>query len=183
MKDLLHLKEAIYEMGLFFNQQPTDDRITAYARALANYTPQQVIFAFKQVINSGSAFFPSLAEILKHLRPPEERKEDLAPVIVSEMLAALRSHSQYDEKRMQESVSENARLSFLALGNTMDIRLSENIETTKAQLERLVKGVLAGRISNAKVEALEKIGINAKTISISDQKAPMRSLDFSGFES
>lgn len=158
-KDFLLVKAAIYEMGLLFNQTPGDERITAYAKALSGYEPRQIIFAFQNVINSGSAFFPSLAEILKHLRPAQEKKEDVAPVIVTEMLQAIRSYGQFDEPRMLEAVSENARLAFQALGNTMDIRLSENIETTKAQLERLVKGVLAAKENHHKASELERVGI------------------------
>lgn len=178
---LLGIKATIYEMGLRFNQQPSPEKINAYAQDLMEYEPHQITFAFRQVINSGSSFFPSLAEILKHLRPPETRKEDLAPVIVNEMLQAIRYYGQYDEERMKASVSENARLAFDALGNTMDIRLSENIETTKAQLERLVKGVLANKDASYKTEQLAQIGIgSAKVISLPN-KTTMKGLDYSNF--
>lgn len=159
MSDLLPLKEAIYEMGLYFNQAPGDDRITAYAKALSNHTPQQVIFAFKQVINSGSAFFPSLAEILKHLRPPEEKREDLAPSIAAEIIQLLRLYGKYDEDRMRQAASQDARLVFLQLGDTSDIRNSENFETMRAQLERLARSVLSRKDAIKKAEELQKIGI------------------------
>lgn len=178
----LAIKSAIYQMGLRFNQEPSREKIEAYANDLIGFTPEQIIFAFRQVINSGSAFFPSLAEILKHLRPPEEKKEDLAPVIVNEMLQAIRNFSQYDEVRMLESVSENARLAFLALGSTMDIRLSENLETSKAQLRDLIKGVIASKENAAKSENLARIGIMpSNVIPISDKNNQMRGLSFSEF--
>lgn len=172
MSDLLPLKEAIYEVGLLFNQAPSDDKITAYARALQRYTPQQVTYAFNQVILSGSAFFPSLAEILKHLRPAEERKEDLAPVIVAEMIKLIRAYGKYDESRMMMAASPHAKLAFKALGDTSDIRNSENFETTKAQIERLVKGILASKETTTKSEQLERIGISMPKI---------QRLDFTGF--
>jgi hypothetical protein len=178
---LLALKAAIYEMGLRFNQGPSQEKINAYANDLMEYTPEQIIYAFRQVINSGSAFFPSLAEILKHLRPPEQKKEDRAPVIVAEMLKALRDFSQYDEDRMLAAISPAARAAFKALGSTWDIRMSENIETTRAQLERLVKGVISAEDAGVKIEQLQRIGINAKVIQIGT-RPPMKGLDFSGFD-
>jgi hypothetical protein len=171
---LLAIKANIYEMGLRFNQQPTPERINAYAQDLLDYTPEQVTYAFRQVINSGSAFFPSLAEILKHLRPPEERKEDIAPVVVAEMIQLIRAYGKYDESRMMMAASHHAKLAFKALGDTSDIRNSENFETTKAQLERLVKGVLAAKDNKSTMDRLERIGI-------SGPKPDMQKLDFSGF--
>lgn len=176
----LLLKAAIYEVGLLFNQQPSDERITAYARALQNYTPGQVTFAFNQIILSGSAFFPSLAEILKFLRPQTEKKEDLAPVIVAEMIRAIRAYGKWDEARMLTTVSEDARQVFQALGNTTDIRNSDNIEITKAQLERLAKGVFAAR-ENAKINTgLEKVGINGNVLHL--KTSGMRGLSFNEFQ-
>lgn len=169
--NFMQLKAAIFEMGLLFNQQPSDERINAYAKALQNYTPKQIIYAFKQVINSGSAFFPSLAEILKHLRVDEDRKEDRAPLIVKEIIQAIRSFNQYNEKEMLESVSEDARLVFLAIGNTGDIRNSENFETMQAQLERLVKGVISSKETSIKKEKINQVStinrINAMTTDFS----------------
>ena len=172
---LLERKSAVFQMGLLFNQQPSDEKITAYANALINYRPEQIIYAFNQIILSGSAFFPSLAEILKHLRPESEKKEDRAPIIVAEMLQLIRSFGQYDEARMFESASEDAKLAFKHLGPTQDIRLSENIETTKAQLERLVKGVLAQKEHSGKILQLHKIGITT------ERKKEMQIVDYSEF--
>lgn len=174
MKDLLPIKEAVYEMSLYFNQPPGDERITAYAKALANYSPKQIIFAFKQVVNSGTAFFPSLAEILKHLKPEEDKKEDRAPIIVKEIISLIRSFHPMLEDRMLEAASPDARLVFLAIGNTADLRNSENFETMSAQVERLVKGVLAAKTNNIKNERLEKIGIVLKPVEF-------RTMDYSGY--
>lgn len=166
-------KAAIYEMGLLFNQAPSDDKIKAYAKALTNYSPKQITFAFNQVILSGSAFFPSLAEILKHLRPDLDKKEDRAPVIVKEILQFIRSWHPDLERENMDKLSEYARLVFLSIGNTADLRNSENFETMSAQVERLVKGVLAAKTNNIKSERLERIGI----ISSNDFKT----IDYSGF--
>jgi len=175
-KELLERKSAVYQMGLLFNQAPSDDKITAYANALMNYSPKQIIFAFNQVILSGTAFFPSLAEILKHLRPNTEVKEDRAPIIVKEIIQAIRSWNKDLEAQMLESVSEDARLCFLAIGNTSDLRNSENFETMSAQVERLVKGVLAAKTNNIKNEKLERIGIKQE-----GKLLHMRTQDFSNF--
>jgi hypothetical protein len=175
MTDLLPIKEAVYEMSLFFNQQPNDERITAYAKALSNYTPKQIIYAFKQVIGSGSAFFPSLAEILKHLRPDVEKKEDRAPIIVKEILAYIQAWHPDLERENIFRLSEDAQLAFLAIGNTANIRNSENYETMSAQVERLVKGVLAGKFNNIKNERLERIGINT------GRRLEFQTADFSGY--
>lgn len=179
-KEFLLRKSAVYQMGLLFNQAPSDEKITAYANALMRFEPKQIIFAFNQVINSGTAFFPSLAEVLKHLRPTNESNQDKAPQIAQEVLNALRAYSQYDEVKMLENVSEDARMVFLAIGYTGDIRTSENYETTKAQIERLAKGVLASKEASVKNEKLEKIGIN--TGRVLEMKRPeMKTMDFSGY--
>lgn len=175
MNNLLPIKEAVYEMSLFFNQQPSDERITAYAKALSNYSPKQIIFAFKEVINSGAPFFPSLAEILKHLRLDQEKKEDLAPVIVKEIIGLIRSFGKYNENEMLEAASPDARLVFLAIGNTDDIRNSENFETMQAQLERLTKGILASKINESKSVKLESIGINTV------RALNFQTMDYSGY--
>lgn len=172
---LVAIKAAIYEMGLLFNQAPSDDKIKAYASALINYEPGQIKFAFREVINSGSAFFPSLAEILKHLRPDTEKKEDRAPLIVKEIIQAIRSWNKDLEEQMLESVSEDARLVFLAIGNTADLRNSENFETMSAQVERLVKGVLAAKTNEIKNTNLERLGINTGKV------LEFRTMDYSGF--
>jgi hypothetical protein len=174
---LVLTRAAIYEVGLLFNQSPSEDKIKAYSKALANYTPKQITFAFNQVILSGSAFFPSLAEILKHLKPTEETKEDRAPIIVKEILGLIRDFHPFNELAMIEAASEDARLTILAMGGTSDIRNapSENIGTTQAQLERLVKGVLAAKTNNIKNERLEKLGISTGKV------LEFRTMDYSGF--
>jgi hypothetical protein len=172
---LLAVKHAIYEMGLKFNQEPSDAKITAYAKDLMDYTPEQITFAFRQVIRSGSDFFPSLAKILSYLTPDEEKKEDRAPIIVKEIIQAIRSFHPMLENKMLESVSEDARMVFLAIGNTADLRNSENFETMSAQVERLVKGVLAAKTNSVKNERLERIGINTGKV------LEFKTMDYSGF--
>lgn len=180
MIDLLKVKEAIYEVGLLFNQQPSDEKITAYARALQNYEPKQIVFAFNQVILSGSAFFPSLAEVLKHLRPSVESVADRAPQVAVEILNAIRTFGPHAESEMIEKVSEDARLTLLAIGYTGDIRNSENYETTKAQIERLARGVIASKEASIKNEKLSKIGIDTKNV-LNLKRPGMKSVDLSGF--
>lgn len=166
-------KAAIYEMGLLFNQAPSDDKIKAYAKALTNYSPKQITFAFNQVILSGSAFFPSLAEILKHLRPDLDKKEDRAPIIVKEIIQFIRSCHPDLEREKMDKLSPDARLVFLSIGNTADLRNSENFETMSAQVERLVKGVLAAKTNNIKSERLERLGIISNT--------DFKTIDYSGY--
>lgn len=175
---LLAIKAAIYDMGLKFNQEPSDAKITAYAKELMEYTPEQINFAFRQVIKSGSAFFPSLAEVLKHLSPASEPLQDKAPQIATEMLQALRWYGPHDEVRMLESVSPEAKLVFERLGYTGDIRNSENIDTVRAQLERLARSVLSSKVAQDKNEKLESIGIKtAKVLHLN--KPGMQTLSYS----
>lgn len=156
---LIEIKAAVYEMGLLFNQMPNDEKISAYAKALINYEPRQIVFAFNQVIKSGTAFFPSLAEILKHLSPAKEIAQDKAPQVAAEMIQALRWYGPHDEVRMLDSVSKEARLTFQRLGNTADIRNSENTDTVRAQIERLARSVINSNAAQEKNDQLQKIGI------------------------
>lgn len=174
---LLAIKSAIYQMGLRFNQEPSKEKIEAYAKDLMAYPPEQIIFAFRQVINSGSAFFPSLAEVLKHLRPASEAHVDKAPQIAAEMLRAIRTYGPHEEDKMIDSVSEDARLTFLRLGYTGDIRNSENTDTVRAQLERLARSVIATKEVQNKNKQLEALGINVLPM----KKPEMQSISFSDF--
>ena len=168
------VKAAIFEMGLLFNQSPSDEKIKAYAKALENYSPTQITYAFKQVILSGSAFFPSLAEILKHLRPDMQKKEDLSPLIAKEIIQFLRTHHFDLEQDYLHTLSPDAREVFLAIGNSSDLRNSENFEVMNAQLERFIKGFLAVKGNHQKNDRLVQIGALKNN-------AGLRSLDFSSF--
>lgn len=174
------IQAAIFEVGLLFGkqQQPGEQMINAYAKALINYTPKQITFAFNQVILSGSAFFPSLAEILKHLRPVTEKKEDLAPIITNEIIQFVRLHHFDCESKYFHTLSEYAQASLVANGGTKSIRDSDNFETMKAQLERLVKGVLSSRDANRKNARLEDIGISTENV-LSLKKPEMKPLNYS----
>lgn len=174
---LLERKSAVFQMGLLFNQQPSDERITAYANALMSYEPNQIIYAFNKVINSGTGFFPSLAEILKHLRPTEEIATDKAPQVAAEMLQALRWYGPHDEAKMLNNVSPEARITFQRLGHTGDIRNSENIDTIRAQLERLARSVLSSREADRKNNELQNIGIVLQL-----KKPDLQKIDFGSIQ-
>lgn len=161
-KKKLAIKSSIYQMGLRFNQEPTKERIEAYASDLMAYEPDQIVFAFRQVIKSGSAFFPSLAEILKHLRPQEVNNTDKAPQIAMEIINALRAHGPHDEEKMLLNVSSEAREVLERYGYTGDLRNSDNYETTKAQLERFARGVLQSSKASEHNLRLENIGIKTQ---------------------
>lgn len=156
---LIEIKAAVYEMGLLFNQMPNDEKISAYAKALYNYEPRQIVYAFNQVIKSGSAFFPSLAEILKHLTPINTNSIDRAPQIAQEMIQMVRWYGKHDEATMLEKSSPEARVVFEKWGNTDSIRLAENTETIRAQLERLARSVLQSSAIEEKNEQLKQLGI------------------------
>lgn len=161
MKDILPLKEAIYEMGLYFNQQPGDDRITAYAKALSNYTPQQIVYAFKQVINSGSAFFPSLAEILKHLRPAEDSTEDKAAIVTEEIIRYAQAYGYMQIEKAFYAISEDARIAAGSPSFLLEVCNTpfDDLTTLKAQIRRQAKAAFERTVNTAKNEKLQAIGI------------------------
>lgn len=176
------ITEALAKYRALFNKSPSDSDLDLYADLLVDrFEYRQVTWALTQFIKKGSAFFPSCGEIFAILKPREPSKEDLAPIIVSEMIQALRNYGQYDEARMLESVSEDCKLCFLALGSTQDVRMSENYETTKAQLERLVKGVLASKDAARINSHLQRIGVDTSNVIKLSDKLPMKSLSFDSF--
>lgn len=183
LDEAIHL--AMVAMLIKFNnrlnksQMEPESKLSDWADFLAfekHFTVSQVAFALTELTKKNTTFMPSAYEIADVLAPKETKIQDLAPVIVTEMLSLLRSYSQYSEKDMIEKASENAKLAFYALGSTQDIRLSENIETTKAQLERLVKGVLAAKENKSHHEQLLKIGITPI-----NKKVEFRTMDFSAY--
>lgn len=167
--------EALKKFRGLFNKSPDDQAIELYADMLCEkFEFKQVTWALTEIVKKGSPFFPSCGEIFSTLTPAEERKEDVAPVIVAEMIKLIRTYGKYDESRMMMAASPNAKLAFKALGDTSDIRNSENFETTKAQLERLVKGVIAAKDNKSTMDQLERIGIQPP-------KTAMQKLDFGGY--
>lgn len=161
-KEFLLLKAAIYEMGLLFNQQPNDERITAYARALQSFTPDQIKFSFNQVIKSGSAFFPSLAEILKHLTPAKESSEDLAVKAMEEVVKAAIEHGHYKTQRALDSLSESTRR---IVGDDHALLISigksdaSELPTLKAQLRNLFRARIESEKAGEQLVQLNRTGI------------------------
>lgn len=174
-ENLLERKSAVYQMGLLFNQAPSDEKITAYANALMAFTPKQIIYAFNQVIYSGSPFFPALSEVLKHLSPNVETKEDRAPIIVKEIIRFIKMWHPDLEKEHIHELSSDAQLVFQVIGHTADLRNSESFEIMNAQIERLVKGVLASKTNDVKNERLERLGISTGKV------LNFKTMDFSGY--
>lgn len=179
MTDLLLIKEAVYEVGLLFNQSPDEAKINAYSRALQNYTPKQITFAFNQVILSGTAFFPSLAEVLKHLKPEEPSINDRANLLVGEAIEAATKYSIYDHgKNVLNEVSDEVRLIILSFGGVRaigDFPADQN-GTLRAQLRDIAKGVLSQQSANKKSDQLQRIGLGNVL-----QMPEMRTMDYSGF--
>lgn len=175
--------EALKKFRGLFNKSPSDTDIETYAEMLCvEFEFKQVTWALSQHVKKGSVFFPSCGEIFNYLTPRQESAQDKAPQIAQEVLNALRTYGPHDEQRMIEMVSDDARLVFLAIGYTGDIRSSENYETTKAQIERLARGVLASRETSAKNEKLQGLGVNTSKVLKLDRNN-MQKIDFSEFVS
>lgn len=160
--ELLVIKAAIYEMGLLFNQQPTDERITAYAKALQNYTPGQIKFAFNSVILSGSAFFPSLAEILTHLKPVRPKSEDLAAEIMEEVVSKALANGYNRLEQTMSALSENAKAVLGDDKHTL-LRICQSLEsdlpTIKAQLRNLFRARLESKKADQHNGKLVQLGV------------------------
>lgn len=186
MNDLTALKSAIFQMGLRFNQQPTTERIEAYADDLSRFTPDQVVFAFRQVINSGTAFFPSMAELLVHLKPKEISSEDLAAFVVDDVTKAAIQDGQYHPERAFQMLSEISK-AFVGknLRLLMDLAMCdiEKLPTLKAQTRGAARAFIETRKANLYNEKLESIGIDtSNVIKIEDHRNPFKALDFSEFK-
>ena len=175
MSDLLRIKEAVYEMSLFFNQQPNDERITAYAKALQNYTPKQIIFAFKQVIGSGSAFFPSLAEILAHLKPVTIASRESADIVANEVIQKVIDLGVY---RLGQAYDELSPLAKKAIENNQYILTEiansdrDSLTSIRAQLRDMIKAIGESAKAQVKNEKLVQVGI---------RPVELRTADYSGY--
>jgi hypothetical protein len=160
------------------NQMEPESKLADWAEFLAfekGFTVSQVMFALTELTKTNKTFMPSAYEIADALAVKTETKEDRAPIIAKEIFQLIRSFHQDLEAQMLEKASPDARLVFLAIGNTSDIRNSENFETTNAQVERLIRGVLAAKVNDIKNEKLEKIGIETGRV------LHLRTVDFSGY--
>lgn len=177
------IKAAIYEMGLLFNQQPSDDKINAYAKALQNYNAQQIRHAFNQVILSGSAFFPSLAEILAHLRPKEISSDDIGNFVANEVIEKVISFGRYRLREAFDALSDPAKK---VIGSNTYLLLEildaeqERLPTIRAQIRGLAKAASEAHKAGKINERLERIGIStSKSDMIGAGK--LIALSFEGF--
>lgn len=178
-RKLLATKAAIYEMGLRFNQQPSPERIEAYAKDLAEeYTPEQITFAFRQVIASGSAFFPSLAEILNHLKPMAPKSEDRAAELMEEIVRLCIEHGYNRLDRIERDLSKDAKTVLGEDKHTL-LRICRSYEnelpTIKAQLRNVFRARLESQKANQHNGKLVQLGIVNQ-----DQIEEMRRMNFSG---
>lgn len=161
--NFMRLKVAIYEMGLLFNQPPSDDRINAYAKLLANFEPHQVIYAFKQVIKSGNKFFPSMAEILSHLQPPKENAEDTANLIANEIIQKCIEKGRYNTGDIVPELSGPAQAVIKSSSYLIMNILNSDDDTlpiVRAHIRGLAKAMTTASANEEKRSELSKIGIN-----------------------
>jgi hypothetical protein len=180
------IKEAVTAMLIKFNnrlsknQMEPESKLKDWAEFLAfekGYTVTQIMFALTELTKTNKTFMPSAYEIADALSVKQESIDHKAPLVVLEILQAIKLFGQYDELKMIETLSEDARFTLLALGGTSDIRNADqdNLGTTKAQLERAAKGVLAAKTNSIKNERLERLGINTGKV------LEFRTMDYSGF--
>lgn len=177
-KNFLQRKSAVYQMGLLFNQQPTDERITAYANALMKYEPNQIIYAFKKVIGSGSAFFPSLSEILAHLTPASENSDDKANRIASEIIQRVIDYGSYRLREAYDALSDEAKVTIAESSyilNEIANSDRDNLPTIRAQIRGLVKANSESAKNHVKNKQLENIGIVSPKLA----HEQMRKLEYS----
>lgn len=173
--------EALKKYRGLFNKSPEESDLETYAEMLVGeFEFKQVTWALSQHVKKGSAFFPSCGEIFNYLTPRQEAVQDKAPQIAQEILQLLRWYGPHAEDEMFKEASSDARRVFQAIGYTGDIRNSENYETTKAQIERLARGVLASQAASEKNEQLQKMGIDTSKV-LTMKKPEMKSLSFTDF--
>ena len=169
--------EALRKYRDLFDFPPNDHALETYSEMLASeFEFKQVTCALTEHVRKGAKKFPSCGEIFSYLTPNKETKEDRAPIIVKEIIQAIRIHPYDLEGRMFAELSDEAIAVIEANGGTRSIRDSENFETMSAQLERLAKGVLASRESTKKNAKLESIGI------VLEMKRPaLQKVDYSNY--
>lgn len=185
MNDLTPLKEAIFEVGLLFSKasQPSEAQINAYARALQKYTPAQITHAFNQVVLSGSAFFPSLAEVLAHLKPKGVSTDDIGNFVANEVIQKVIDFGIY---RLNDAFNELSDVSKRTIGeNTYLLREIANsdqdsLPTIRAQIRGLAKAATESHKSEKHNEKLNKIGISTDNV-LTMKKVEMKTMDFSGY--
>ena len=155
MSDLTAIKAAIYEMSLLFNQQPADERIAAYAKNLTQFTPEQIIFAFRQEIRKGSAFFPSLAEIISHLRPKEVSPDAIAAEVAEEIMRAVVNGDRFEllSEVAQKTIGSQYGMSLIGEADR------SQIPTNKAQLRMQAKAVVERDRKDTYDVWLKKLGL------------------------
>jgi hypothetical protein len=180
------IKAAIYEMALLFNQQPNDERITAYAKALQNYRPDQIKHAFNQVILSGSAFFPSLAEILVHLRPKEVTSDDIGNFVANEVIQKVIDFGVYRLREAMDALSDVSKQ--VVAQNTYVLQeiansTTDQLPTIRAQIRGMAKAAAEAHRANKVNDRLQKIGINTEGVVTIGQRAnKMMALNFDEFK-
>lgn len=156
--------ESLVQYGCLFGKCPSEKALKLYAEMLCGqFEFKQVTWALSEFVKNGSAFFPSCGEIFALLNVDGPKKEDAAPIIANEIIRAIREYGQYDEVRMYESLSEDAKTTLIAMSGSSHIRNApeDQIGTTRAQIERLARSILLSRANKARSEELLRIGIGS----------------------
>ena len=159
------LKAVVYEMSLLFNQQPSEERINAYANHLSRFTAEQVIFAFKKEVERGSAFFPSLAELLSHLRPVEISSDDQAAAIADEIMQAIIHGKSFESLTVLAQKTIGSSSTMRILGNADQ----SQIPTNKAQLRMKARSIIERQRMEKREDELAALGV-IKTANLSEPK-------------
>lgn len=162
------------------SQRESEQVLSDWAEYLTiekGFTVSQIGFALGLLMQKGARFMPSAYEIEAELLPSVENKEDMAPLIANEIISAIRLFGPHKELELLESVSENAKLTVMAFGGTTSIRNApeESLGMTRAQIERVAKGVLASKTNDTKNEKLERLGISTGKV------LNFKTMDFSNY--
>jgi hypothetical protein len=167
--------EALKKYRGLMKNPPTDSDIETYAEVLSvEFEFKQITTALSYHMKSGGIFFPSCGEIFSILSAKDLSPQERSPLIAKEIIQFLRTHHFDLEQDYLHTLSDDAREVFLAIGNSSDLRNSENFEVMNAQLERFIKGFLAVKGNHQKNDRLVQIGALKNN-------AGLRSLDFSSF--
>lgn len=179
----IEIRAAIEEMGHCFLKKPDDTQVEVYARGLERFSTEQVIFAFNQVIESGSDFFPSLGRILSYLRPKDQDPEGMAAVIADEIVNTAANFGYMQTGAAFLTLSPTAKLVCGSSSRLLDICNTErdNLTTVKAQLRKQAIGVLSQQKTNIHNEKLVEIGLATAEV-LDFQKPALRSLAYGDFQ-
>lgn len=104
-------KEQIYDalakLAVLFDEPPSEERLFAMCEVLSTYPMSDITLAIKRATIE-SERFPTIARLVKYMKPDAILIEDVSNQVASEIIASISRYGRYNYTEAKKSMSDIA---------------------------------------------------------------------------